>query len=86
MTVLGGVTRVRATTDGSLTAECRSCGVLLEQLDGADVARALAAFDRCHPAAPLAGHARQVPAGWRTSRRDAGAPDRDRWTDDPCPG
>lgn len=69
--MLSGVTRVRAATDGSLTAECRACGIVLEQLDEADVARALAAFDGCHPATPLAVHAGHVPAGWRASRRGA---------------
>lgn len=46
--VLSTATRVRATGDGRLTAECRSCRVHLEQLPGADVERALAAFDQAH--------------------------------------
>ena len=67
MTVLSTATRVRAAVDGQLTAECRSCGVHLEQLLGADVERALAAFDRAHSPGQET-HARALPEGWRRAR------------------
>ena len=57
-------TRVRADADGRLTAECRPCRVHLEQLPGADVERALAAFDATHAGAD-AEHGYRVPQGWR---------------------
>ena len=57
-------TRVRADGDGRLTAECRPCRVHLEQLPGADVERALAAFDATHAGAD-GPHGRRVPRGWR---------------------
>ena len=58
-------TRVRADADGRLTAECRPCRVHLEQLPGADVERALAAFDATHAGADDVPHDSAVPWGWR---------------------
>lgn len=67
MKVLSTATRVRAGSDGQLTAECRLCRTHLEQLPGTDVGRALAAFDDVHPPGD-APHARALPWGWRTAR------------------
>jgi hypothetical protein len=58
---------VRAADDGRLTAECRPCGVHLEQLPGSDVERALSAFDDAHTPGDVA-HRRALPWGWRTVR------------------
>lgn len=63
MTVLSTATRVRAGADGRLTAECRPCQVHLEQLDGSDVERALAAFDEAHPPG-AEDHGPALPWGW----------------------
>ncbi len=63
MTVLSTVTRVRVGAHGRLTAECRLCQVLLDQVEGVDVQRALAAFDDCH-AVSSPSHDGAVPWGW----------------------
>lgn len=67
-TALSTVTRVRAGADGRLTAECRLCRVLLDQAEGVDVERALAAFDSCH-AASARTHDGAVPPGWLLAPR-----------------
>lgn len=65
MTRLSTDMRVRADADGRLTAECRRCHIHLEQLPGADVERALAAFDATHTGADDLPHEPGVPRGWR---------------------
>jgi len=67
MKVLSTATRVRAGADGRLTAECCPCGLQLEQVAGADVEQALAAFDQAHPPGQ-ARHLRRLPRGWRPAR------------------
>lgn len=66
MTVLSTITRVRSAAGGQLTAECRRCGLHLDQLPDADVQRALSAFDDAH-ASGAAVHGRTPPWGWRAT-------------------
>ena len=68
MTVLSTVTRIRADGDGRLVAECRLCQISLTQVAGADLERALAAFDSSH-APSASAHSRTVPWGWSASVR-----------------
>ena len=57
----------------TVTAECATCGLYLEQLPGTDVAAGLRAFRDCHPMTSEARHARRVPPGWRVPLSGPGA-------------
>ena len=57
----------------TVTAECATCGLYLEQLAGTDVAAGLRAFRDLHPMTADARHARRVPDGWRIPLSGPGA-------------
>ncbi len=56
-----------------ITAECRVCGIHLQQLPGTDLAEGLRAFRTHHPMTSAEPHLRRTPAGWREPLSGPGA-------------
>ena len=57
----------------TVTAECHTCGLYVEQLPGGDVAAGLRRFRAFHPMTAGGTHVRGIPDGWRVPLSGPGA-------------